>query len=115
MAKRNRFDDESVSEETQTGATGNTVEETQTGTIETNEEKVGESTTKKLEDMTDSELIAYMNKRKAEQAAKYAIKEAKLPMHVLVQKSATMPTYTDKEMQMRNRINRLQRQISEGK
>lgn len=112
MAKRNRYDEESIKAESTEEVKVETVEDAVVQT-EAVEEKVEESTTKKLEDMTDAELLDYMNKRRAEQAAKYAIKEVKLPMHILVQKTVTTPTYTDNEMRIRNRMNRLQRQLEQ--
>lgn len=113
MGKRNRFDEETAKAETTEETKVELVEEVVQTASE--EEKVEESTTKNLDDMSDAELLAYMRKRKADQAEKYAIKEAKLPMHVLVQKTVIMPKYTDTEMQMRNRMNRLQKQFEQKK
>lgn len=108
MAKRNRetiIEDVTSEEEvTSTENVADTVEE-----VKQVEEK---PVVKSIEDMSDDELIAYMNERKRKKAEAVAIKEVKIPMYKLVQMSAVKVTESE---DLQNQINRLTHEIRSKK
>lgn len=66
-----------------------------------------------ITDMTDEEISEFVKERQEAKAAKAAIKEEQIPMHILMKTSAIIPQMTDNERTLQGRINHLQNRLND--